>query len=136
MRPPEEVRKELVCQWLLKADEDMRASETLASVEPPFPYPACFHAQQAAEKYLKALLTWRQIEFPKTHDIEELLRLIESAHPRVASALAESDQLTPYGVEIRYPGDAPQPDLDEAARAIELAHSVRDTVMAQLAGVR
>ncbi|HOE12382.1 MAG TPA: HEPN domain-containing protein [bacterium] len=38
----------------------------------PFLYPACFHAQQAAEKYLNALLTWHQIEFPKTHSSLDL----------------------------------------------------------------
>jgi len=50
MRPPEEVKKEIVRQWLAKAEQDMKAGEALLAAEPPFLYPACFHAQQAAEE--------------------------------------------------------------------------------------
>jgi hypothetical protein len=53
MRPPEEVKMAMVRQWLAKADQDMRACEALLAAKPPFLYPACFHAQQAAEKCLK-----------------------------------------------------------------------------------
>ena len=52
MRPPEEVKTVLVRQWLGKADQDIKACEALLAADPPFLYPACFHAQQAAEKYL------------------------------------------------------------------------------------
>jgi len=87
MRPPEEVRKDLVRQWLEKAKVDINASEALLAADPPLLYPACFHAQQAAEKYLKALLTWHQIEFPKTHDIEQLLELVEPAIGEAISSI-------------------------------------------------
>ena len=50
MRPPEEVKREIVRQWLRKAEQDMHAAETLLSSERPLLYPVCFHAQQAAEK--------------------------------------------------------------------------------------
>ena len=53
MRPPEEVKKALVGQWLAKAEQDLKAGEALLAIEPPYLYPACFHAQQAAEKYFK-----------------------------------------------------------------------------------
>jgi len=46
-----------------------------------------FHCQQAVEKYLKVLLTFYQIEFPKTHEIERLLALVSGANPNVADAL-------------------------------------------------
>lgn len=66
MRPPEEVKEVLVGQWLAKAEQDMKAGEALLAIEPPYLYPACFHAQQAAEKYLKALLTFFFL-FPTSH---------------------------------------------------------------------
>jgi len=113
MRPPEEVKKEIVRQWLAKAEQDMKAGEALLAAEPPFLYPACFHAQQAAEKYLKALLTWHQIEFPKTHAIEQLLDLVKEADAEIASSLRDAVVLTPYSVDIRYPGDQPEPNLEE-----------------------
>ena len=111
MRPPDEVKRELVRQWLTKAEQDMRASEALLEAEPPFLYPSCFHAQQAAEKYLKALLTWHQIEFPKTHAIEQLIDLVKQADAEIAASLKDAAALTPYGVDVRYPGDQPEPTL-------------------------
>ena len=132
MRPPEEVKKIIVRQWLDKAEQDMKAGEALLAAEPPFLYPACFHAQQAAEKYLKAFLTWHQIEFPKTHAIEELLDLVQRADVDTASSLKDAIELTPYGVDIRYPGDQPEPDLEETRRAVELARKVRDAVLCAL----
>ena len=132
MRPPEEVKKVIVRQWLDKAEQDMKASEALLAAEPPFPYAACFHAQQAAEKYLKALLTWYQIEFPKTHAVEQLLHLLSHADAVRASSLTGASVLSPYAVDIRYPGDQPEPDLKEAHRAAELARKVRDAVLSSL----
>lgn len=129
MRPHEEVKKAFVLQWIHKADQDLNACEVLLAAEPPFFYPACFHARQAAEKYLKALLTWHQIEFPKTHAIEVLVDLLKRADAATASGLDDTDELTPYGVDIRYPGDQPEPDLAESRRAVELARKVREAVL-------
>jgi len=136
MRPPEEVKKVLVGQWLAKADQDMKAGEALLALEPPHLYPACFHAQQAAEKYRKALLTWHQIEFPKTHAIELLLDLLKHVDTQTASQLQDASELTPYGVDIRYPGDQPEPELDEAREAVELARKVRDATLNRLKGIQ
>jgi HEPN domain-containing protein len=135
MRPPEEVKKVIVRQWLAKADQDMKVSEALLAAEQPFLYPACFHAQQAAEKYLKALLTWHQIEFPKTHAIEQLLDLIKHADAETALSLRDAAVLSPYGVDIRYPSDQPEPNLEETRQAVELAGKVRDAVLKALSVV-
>ncbi|MDY7011933.1 MAG: HEPN domain-containing protein [Planctomycetota bacterium] len=129
MRPPDQVKVELVSQWLAKADQDIQASEALLAAAPPFLYPACFHAQQAAEKYLKALLTWHQIEFPKTHAIEQLLDLLEPTVPDIGSGLRDAVSLTPFGVDIRYPSEQPEPDLEEARKALKLVRQVRDAVL-------
>lgn len=129
MRPPDEVKKVIVRQWLSKADQDLSASEALLAAEPPLFYPACFHAQQAVEKYLKALLSWRQTEFPKTHSIEELLELAARTDAGLAANLKDAVALTPYGVEIRYPGDAPDPDSNDARQAVAIARTVRDVII-------
>ncbi len=134
MRRPEQVKADLVRQWLAKADQDLHAAEALLAVSPPFLYPACFHAQQAAEKYLKALLTWHQVEFPKTHAIEQLLHLLSPVAPDVVSAVQEAADLTPYGVEVRYPSDEPEPDAPETLRSVELARRVREAVVPLLPG--
>jgi len=129
MKPPEEqVRRELAGQWLQKADTDLEAAEALLSRKPPLLYPACCFCQQAAEKYLKAFLTWHQVEFPKTHVIGDLLDLLAKADASLAERLAGATALNPYGVEVRYPGDMPEPDAAEAATAFDLAKKVRRAI--------
>ena len=133
MRPPDEqVRRSLVDQWVQKADQDMRAAESLLADEPPLLYPSCFHSQQGAEKYLKALLTWREVEFPKTHVIGELLDLVATVDAQLAESLAGATALSPYGVEVRYPTDQPEPDHDEAVAALALASQVQKAILPAL----
>jgi HEPN domain-containing protein len=70
--PPELTR--LVRLWVEKAEHDLRNATHTLTLEEDCPFDTvCFHAQQCVEKYLKALLTLRQIEFSKTHDLTELL---------------------------------------------------------------
>ena len=88
-----------------------------------------FHCRQAAEKFLKALLTLNQIEFPKTHDLGALLDLVSPVDISLAESLSDILLLNPYGVEIRYPGDMPAIDPEDAQNALELAKKVRDAVV-------
>ena len=133
MRPPEEVKRDLVRQWLAKANEDLNAAKALLSLGTAFFSTIGFHCQQAAEKYLKAFLTWRQIEFPKTHDLGLLLGLISTAASSLAECLEDVVELTSYGVEIRYPGDIPEITKEDAAEAVQLAEKVRKAIEGALA---
>ena len=133
MRPPEKaVIRRIVGQWLYKADLDIRSAEALFLQEPPLLYPSCFHSQQTAEKYLKAYLSWRQVEFPRTHSIRELLNLVGTVDEDLAETLAPAAILTPFGVEVRYPGDIPEPSRKETKEALALARKVRDAVTNRL----
>jgi HEPN domain-containing protein len=132
MSRSEEAKKELVRQWLGKARQDLEAAAALLAHDPPFLYPVCFHAQQAAEKYLKAFLTWHQIEFPKTHSIKELLDLAAGANASLADSLREAVVLTPFGVDLRYPGDAPEPNEEEAKQAFAMARQVERVLLDML----
>ena len=130
MRPPEEeVIRKIVGEWKYNADQDIRSAEALLSQDPPLLYPSCFHSQQAAEKYLKAYLTWRQVEFPKTHSIREILSLVKTVNEELATYLLPAADLTPYGVEVRYPGDIAEPTQEETEEALALARKVRDNVL-------
>ncbi len=132
MKPHKETIDKITGQWLMKAEQDMKASQTLAGSVPPLLYPACFHAQQAAEKFIKALLTKLQIEFPKTHSIERLIELLYPALPDVCSEIMEAADLTHYGVEERYPGDMPEPEEQETLEAIKIVEKVRGTIIAAI----
>jgi HEPN domain-containing protein len=85
MKQPEVVLRDLVRQWFAKAELDYRAAERLVRDPEPLREIIAFHCQQAAEKYLKAVLVSLQIEFPKTHDLEELLELLAPVRPDAAA---------------------------------------------------
>jgi len=137
MRPPEEeVIRKIVGEWIYKADQDITSAEALLSQDPPLLYPSCFHPQQAAEKYLKAYLTQRQVEFPKTHSIREVLNLVKTVDDELATELLPATALTPYGVEVRYPGDISEPSQQETEEAISPAKKVHDAVMDRLGKIQ
>jgi HEPN domain-containing protein len=132
MKPPDVVRRELVAQWLARADEDLGVARHLLAEGLPYYVAIGFHAQQAAEKSLKAFLVDRQVAFPKTHDLGRLLDLVGTVDTTLADALSGAVQLTDFGVDVRYPGDLPELGSDDARRAVELAADVRERVMRSL----
>jgi HEPN domain-containing protein len=91
-----------------------------------------FHCQQTVEKYLKVLLTFYQVEFPKTHEIERLLALVSNANPEAADALGCAKWLGPFAVDIRYPGDAVEMLPGGEVKAIEIAQFVKSVVLRTL----
>lgn len=132
MKPPDAAVRELVLQWLAKAAADFEAAEQLAMLGGRFREIIAFHCQQAAEKYLKALLVQRQVEFPKTHDIAKLLDRVATVDAGTAGSLRDADAHTPFGVEARYPSDAPEVLPGCEIEAIGMARSVRNAVMTSL----
>jgi HEPN domain-containing protein len=78
---------------------------------------ACFHAQQAAEKALKALMMLHGIAFRRTHDLEELAARLEHAGETLPVSETDLIRLTPYAVEFRYD--------DEAISLIDPADALR-----------
>lgn len=116
-------------EWVSKAEGDFAVASKLLEIEGPT-WIICFHAQQAAEKYFKAMLVQLQAPFGKTHDIGELLRLLpESKRPPLDAA--EAFELTRHAVAGRYP-EAPEPTVEEAKRVLALAARIRAFVRGQL----
>jgi HEPN domain-containing protein len=112
-------------RWAVKADNDLRNAEHTLLLEQDCPFDTvCFHAQQCAEKYLKALLIAKGTEPPRTHD----LRLLLSKLPVTTASRFEVERLlvlNRYSVEARYPGDWEPITREEAQEAVELARTVR-----------
>lgn len=118
--------------WIEKAENDLKnAILTLRAGEECPADTVGFHAQQCAEKYLKALLTARDIDFPKTHDLGELIARIT---PGISVGLSAEDErrLTAYATVTRYPGDYEPVSVGEARQAVALARRVRGAVRRQL----
>lgn len=68
-RTREQVVWDFVQGWVGKVEGDLRAARHLLDLDHEDFFDVAFHAQQAAEKFLKALLVYHQIPFPKTHDL-------------------------------------------------------------------
>lgn len=111
-----------------KAQDDLSAGKAILSGTLSSYEMASFHAQQAAEKSIKALLVRHQIHFGKTHDLRELLETAEQISPGITTALAEVHQLTPYGVPARYPGDITPASAEDARRHLALAQRALEHV--------
>jgi len=95
----------LLRQWVIKVENDLRNAEHTLTIENDCPLDTvCFHAQQCAEKYIKSLLSSLSIDFPKSHDLGELIPLLP-AHISLPLTIAERERLTDYATVTRYPGD-------------------------------
>jgi HEPN domain-containing protein len=82
-----------------------------------------FHAQQAVEKLIKAVLAAHGVAFMKSHALSYLIGLVEESEIEAPEELTEADVLSPWAVEFRYEGDEPPP-LDRSA-ALTLVGQVR-----------
>jgi len=110
--------KPLAEEWLSKADEDFRVAERELAAEPPAFAAVCFHAQQAVEKAMKALLVDFGVDFPRTHDLKFLLDLIKNNTPIFNDLEEALVNLSVSAVEVRYPGSKPDRHLAEKAEDV------------------
>jgi HEPN domain-containing protein len=117
-------------EWVDKADADLLTATREFAASPPNYDAVAFHAQQFAEKYLKARLVEAGLPFPKTHDLSTLLNLLLPLEPSWEAMRGALDALTSLGVEVRYPGSAA--DAEDAREALRAARAVRDTVRPRL----
>jgi len=119
-----------VSRWLRYAREDLAVAEMIIEHEQAL-RAACFHAQQCAEKAIKACLIFSGIRFRKVHDLELLCRELPGGW-----ALAEDPErlawLTVWAVEPRYPGDLPEATGDDARTAVRQAREVLEMALKDL----
>jgi HEPN domain-containing protein len=109
--------------WVARAEEDYALARSSLRRRNPLTYGATFHAQQCAEKYLKAILVARGQAFPKIHDLAALSDLCLQNGIVVPVDQDSLQRLAAFAVQVRYPGEQPTPD--EAREAIRTARMVR-----------
>ena len=119
-------------RWLRYAEEDLVTAETLLRQPQVPPRQACWFAQHATEKVLKAVLIFLGIDFRRTHDLDTLRDLVpenwqlRTAHPDLSG-------LTRWAAEARYPENVPETTDTDASEAVEQARAVWTSVSAALA---
>ncbi len=109
--------------WVQYAEDDLAMTKSALKRSKPLTSPSCYHSQQCAEKYLKAILIAKDLEFPKTHDLIILDRLCSEAGVLTGFTKEDLGRLTGYAVHTRYPGNQPTPE--DAQEAFEIAMNVR-----------
>lgn len=132
MKPLDPDAESLLRAWIDKAQADLEAAEQLAPIVASrggLRDIVGFHCQQAVEKFLKAILTLYQVEFPKTHDIGRLLVLLSGVNREAADALIDANWLGPFGVDMRYPGDAAEMLPRDEVKAIEISRFAKEVVL-------
>ena len=109
--------------WIDHAEDDFNAAGKLLRGKKPSIYGACFHAQQCAEKYIKAMLVVKVQRFPMTHDLVILNTLLQQAGIDMMISEDLLELLSSYAVRARYSGETPE--LGDAKEALLIAKQVR-----------
>ncbi len=117
--------------WLRYARDDLFGAERLLEAGGVAPRLSCFHAQQAAEKAIKASLIFLQAGFPKTHNLQLLCNLLPESW-RLRNDPSRFSDLSDWAVEPRYPGDIREATEDEAEAAIEQAREILQMTLEDL----
>ena len=129
---PDKVRIAEAKSWLVKAARDLRAATHEFHASPPLLDDIVFHCQQSVEKSCKAFLAWHDVPFRKTHDLVELGRQCSTIQPELDPLLRKAAPLTEYAWKFRYPGEAEEPDRQEADDAYALASEIFRVMVSRL----
>jgi HEPN domain-containing protein len=122
--------KRLTAEWVRKAEADFLAAGKLLRGSAPLHDAVCFHCQQAAEKYLKALLVELGLAVPRTHNLIALLPILVPHFPSLRRFRRGLDFLTRFAIETQYPGESAT--KRQAASARRWAGEVRQSCRALL----
>lgn len=123
--------KPATTEWVLKAEGDFAtAGREIRARKMPNYDAVCFHCQQCAEKYLKAILQENEKRIPKTHNLLELLALILKFDRNYELLKADLDVLEEFSVRYRYPGDTAE--IEEAKSAYVAVKTVREFIREKL----
>lgn len=129
-----------VARWMALAEQDLRLSLHLASDLASWKEPICFHCQQAAEKFLKALIISQWKPPLLTHNLGDILRAVRFLGFQLPDIDRDCWSLTRYAVSARYPDDVDSLAVaaileiseTDAARALEATERIAASARAEL----
>ena len=123
--------KPMTVEWVSKAEGDfaMMERECLVTDNPNYDG-ICFHAQQCAEKYLKARLCEASITFSKIHDLVVLLDKVLAIEPMWDVYREDLAYLSDFAVTFRYPGESADSEsaIDAQRRCRRFRDAARDVL--------
>jgi HEPN domain-containing protein len=128
---PEQV--EYAEMLLRRANGDLSVCRALGADMDVDDGPIGFHAQQAVEKALKIALVLADVELPRTHDLEFLVRLVRGSGVDIPAGLSSPEWLTPWAADFRY-GDPVALDRPAACAAAESAIAWAESLLAEVSG--
>jgi uncharacterized protein len=111
-----------------KGDSDMISARLILKSEGPYDT-VCFHAQQAAEKYLKGFLALHGFEYKKTHELNELVVRCQTVQAFPELVGINFKDFSSYATVARYEGGF-WPGRQEAQQAFELASKIKSAILA------
>ncbi|KHK00539.1 HEPN domain-containing protein [Desulfovibrio sp. TomC] len=119
-------------RWLAKAENDLlNIRNNLHAALIPWDT-VCFHAQQAAEKYLKAFLVAQGALPPRSHDLIALLALCVEFTPDLTALETSCRSLAYFGTASRYPDDIYEPDEEDGRQAFAASLRVQQLILTHL----
>lgn len=110
-------------KWLRYASEDLRLSKYAMKAEPPFLKGSSFHAQQCAEKAIKAYLVLKKVRVSKTHDLRALSEAVQKVEGKAVKALEGAEKLTKFITAARYPSDL-EITVESVLEAIKISEKI------------
>ncbi len=117
--PPDDPR-----EWLNRARSNLARARATRGVPDVYLEDICFDAQQAAEKAIKAVLVSKGVDFPKIHDIADLVSLVAESGVPIPPEIAAAAELTEYAVVARYPSAVEPTTEEDCDGAIQAAEAV------------
>ena len=118
-----------VSDWFARADEDLTLVRLILEQGTGSPNLACFHAQQAAEKYLKGFLAHGDLHVRKVHDLQVLLGECVKLDPSFAQLHEDGIFLNQFYIESRYPDDFVAFEREDAEKAFAAAARIKEFVL-------
>lgn len=114
----------LAKEWFEFAEKDLQAAKMLFK---EINHITCFHCQQSAEKYIKGLLVFFQINFKKSHNLSYLLELLDKNIPN--NIMEAVEYLNEFAVEARYPGQFSTVSDEETEKALEYCTNIKNHII-------
>ncbi|MDP2741496.1 MAG: HEPN domain-containing protein [bacterium] len=118
--------------WFRRADEDLTLIEVILKRGSSFSNPICFHAQQAAEKYLKGFLAYHDLHVRKIHDLEVLVEDCTKIEASFNALQDDARFLNQFYIESRYPDDYIEFSRNDAEKAFTSATKIKNFILEKI----